>query len=64
MVQARFRGGSRLQNKNEQQARLSLDCLLTLPLLSLVYFLITRTKPEIVPSFARHSPMGSGTIFC
>ena len=40
-----------------------LDYLLTLHLLSLVYFLISRTKPDVIPGFARKSAMGIGTIF-
>lgn len=40
-----------------------LDYLLTLHLLTMIYFLITRAKPDLIPSFARKSAMGIGAIF-
>lgn len=52
----------RISLRNKRGYRV-LDYLLTLHLLSLVYFFITRTKPEIVPAVARKSAMGIGAIF-
>jgi len=52
----------RISLRNKRGYRV-LDYLLTLHLLSLVYFLLTKAKPEIVPGFARKSAMGIGAIF-
>lgn len=52
----------RISLRNKRGYRI-LDYLLTLHLLSVVYRLITRAKPEIVPDFARKSAMGIGAIF-
>lgn len=52
----------RISLRNKRGYRV-LDYLLTIHLLSLVYFLITRAKPDIIPNFARKSAMGIGAIF-
>jgi len=40
-----------------------IDHLLVLHFLALIYRLITRRKPKLVPKFARKSAMGIGTLF-
>lgn len=52
----------RISLRNRRGYRV-LDYLLTLHFLSIVYRLITKTRPEIIPKFARKSAMGIDTIF-
>jgi len=52
----------RISLRNKRGYRI-IDYLLTIHLLSLIYFLLTRAKPDIVPPFARKSAMGIGAIF-
>ncbi len=63
MLQPRYlRWGINLLFRRQRGYRL-VDCIVTLHLLSVIYRIITKRRPQWVPSFAKDSAMGVDVVF-